>query len=272
MNIYSPLIIQDNIVVGLEKDSLSITIPKEIIGIADKAFKGILSLKEVNILGDLNSIGNEAFMDCINLEVLNILGNIESIGEKAFCNCESLKEINFPKNLKNIGALALMGCSSIKKLSIPYVFNGTMGYLFGTKENDVRFYPANQTVFGASKNKYYFPKSLKEINVLGDALHKYAFENMYEIEKVSLDDIKTISYGAFINCVKLNSISLVGVTNIMNYAFYGCESLKEVKIPYTVDTIASYVFSCHMDIYLENKDTKGFDPLWLSGSKEIKIH
>ncbi len=66
--------------------------------IAEGAFEGCLSLKEVNLPDNIKKLEEKTFFNCTNLERID-LKNIEQIEKHVFVNNYKLKEITLPKNI-----------------------------------------------------------------------------------------------------------------------------------------------------------------------------
>lgn len=72
-----------------------------------------------------------------------------------------------------------------------------------------------------------------------------AFENCTSLEMINLDNVASISYGAFKNCIKLKNISFNknNTVNISWDAFNGCTSLKELVF-YSVELGSGAFMNC----------------------------
>ena len=67
-----------------------VTLPASATEVADGAFEGDTSIREVHIGGNVMRIGANAFRGCSALEKIIIPGNVSFIGEGAFDGCEDL--------------------------------------------------------------------------------------------------------------------------------------------------------------------------------------
>ena len=76
-------------------------------------FKGLQSIKHIEIGDSVKIIDDEAFSNCKNLEELLIGNNVTTIGKKAFYNCNSLPFIDIPRSTISIDDDAFNGCSSL---------------------------------------------------------------------------------------------------------------------------------------------------------------
>lgn len=101
------------------KFSKSITIPKGVTRIEDKAFSDCTGLKEIIIPDGVTSIGEFAFSSCKNLTKITIPGSIVDIGSYAFLYCKSLTKITIPEGIKSIGRGAFHDCYDLTTITIP---------------------------------------------------------------------------------------------------------------------------------------------------------
>lgn len=87
------------------------------------AFKGCISLTEVNFTNDDISIGNFAFNECTSLNNISFPNNIKIIGNYTFNGCSSLSEIknwgNISKNITQIKSYAFNSTMFSYNLELP---------------------------------------------------------------------------------------------------------------------------------------------------------
>ena len=136
-----------------------VTVPDEIGGkqvrtIAENAFKGNKTIKELTVPDSITSLGQGVFSGCTALESITIGNGITTLPEvkyngrnklgsgfdgyvdwmydtgiselyyKAiFYNCTSLKTVNLGRNLQTIGNLAFLDCKSLKEVTLPESVN-----------------------------------------------------------------------------------------------------------------------------------------------------
>ena len=93
-----------------------IEIPENVKEIANYAFYGCKSLKEIIIPGSVTEIGRGAFYNCSSLEKVVIQEGVKKIGGSAFSDCKSLKEIIISGSVTEIGDDAFNGCTSLEKI------------------------------------------------------------------------------------------------------------------------------------------------------------
>ena len=88
------------------------------VAIANRAFVGGISLKNILIPDSVIAIGESAFFSC-NIGQLKFPDSLKYIGSKAF-NWNKIKSIAFPKNIQKIGSYAFAGCGQLERIE----FNG----------------------------------------------------------------------------------------------------------------------------------------------------
>ena len=93
---------------------------KNVLVIADGAFRDYGALKKIIIPDSVISIGANAFNNCTSLESIVIGSRVTNIGESAFENCVALSSIVIPDNVINIGNKAFKGCTSLNSADIKY--------------------------------------------------------------------------------------------------------------------------------------------------------
>ena len=72
----------------------NVVIEEGVTSIGNIAFRGLSSLEELTVKGDV-TIGNYAFQGCASLETVTFMGNVTSVGFNAFYGCASLTNINY---------------------------------------------------------------------------------------------------------------------------------------------------------------------------------
>ncbi len=223
----------------------SITIPKSVTTIGDKAFNGSKSLTEVifveggteglkigtTITG--TSTTNGVFKDCTALVSVNLpnrvtqLGNaafyntaitaitipdgITSLGQGVFTNCSKLATVTFGANseLTTIGNTVFMGCESLAEIDIPdTVTSMGLNAFNGTQLVNVQL-PAELTSLNYSFKEI---KTLKSITFAEDnkvtSIVKDALSGCSSLTTISIpSNVKTIGDNAFKGCSSLSSVT-----------------------------------------------------------------
>lgn len=86
--------------------------------VADSAFKGNCSVKNVTLGKYVKTIETNAFSGCKNLSTVTVSGSVTSIQDKAFYKCSSLKSITIPSKVSKIGKQTFYGCKNLKNITI----------------------------------------------------------------------------------------------------------------------------------------------------------
>ncbi len=173
---------------------------KAVTAIADEAFAGNTSIKDVFIPATVKTVGASAFDGCTALETVTFGDNpvLESIGAGAFAGCTALTEFTVPANVTGIGGGVFAGCASLTAINVE---NGSESY----KSIDGNVYSYDGKAFV----QYAVGKS----------------DTAYEI----LDGATSIAPEAFSGASSLKTVIIPeGVTVIGNGAFIGCASISEV--------------------------------------------
>lgn len=101
------------------KSIKSVEVPEDITYIGESAFEGCKGLRSVKISAPPQKFGQAAFFACVNLESASLPEGLSSIPRNTFFNCRNLSEVNLPASLKEIEEGAFEGCNEIKELKLP---------------------------------------------------------------------------------------------------------------------------------------------------------
>ncbi len=168
----------DNIIYGID----IIIIGNNVRTIADSAFYGFVSLKEL-VLGDgIETIGEKAFYKCENLEKVTFGSGLRTIGSKAFYKCSALSEITVPDAVTDIAEYAFYKCESLSAVKL------------GSSVESI----GNFAFYGCSGiTALKLPASLTHIG-------RQAFRNCNGLTSVVLgDNVEKIDAHAFYGCKQL---------------------------------------------------------------------
>ncbi len=97
---------------------VSVQLPSSIKTIANNAFTGCMSLKEINLPDGLLSIGSATFKDCLELEQITLPASVKEISNNLFNGCLKLKSFNVPAGITSIGDSAFAGCEQLGQITI----------------------------------------------------------------------------------------------------------------------------------------------------------
>ena len=226
--------------------------------IGEFAFNNCSSLVTVTTGDNITEIGSSAFKDCVLLAKINsnvagyaVLPNgLVTVQTYAFKNCDLLTDVTFGPNITTLALSSFNGCTNIAKAT--FSFDGN-----GWNSN-----PSLATVFADSIS------NLTEIVVsAGKEIPAYMFENMSNIEKVTLPEtvekIKSYAFSGCTGLTKINSnetgkaILPNSLTRICLYAFSGCTGLTDITTGNQLDTIENAAFQGCSNIVRFNSNTDG---------------
>ena len=296
----------DNWAVDCNNTVSSIMLQAETIGIAGKTFNNCQNLKNITIPQNVLYIADSAFVGCNNIEELSvsavhihslmlILDPIKVIitgGDKieygtfyksknltnvilsdeitiiegsAFEECLKLEEVVLSNNLKIIGAYAFEDCSNLKTITIPdsiqYIedraFSGCDS-LSGVYISDLASwceitfvgYPVDGSSNPLEKahNLYLNGELLTEVVIPNSvtAIKDYTFKGCTSLINITLsENVENIGKMAFYHCVNLKNVDVKGkVKEIGANAFDGCYNLLLIDFPEdSVITFGEFAFS-----------------------------
>ncbi len=89
---------------------------KKIIAVGQSAFKNLMFIKKVDMLGDVFDIFDNAFEGCISLKSIQLSGALQYVGNESFKGCKRLSAVSFPDNLKAIGDYSFYECRGLKEV------------------------------------------------------------------------------------------------------------------------------------------------------------
>lgn len=252
----------------------SITIPKSITVIPERAFSYIMELREINfhegvteiasgafresiLSGSITldipegivKIGDDAFNGATGINILNLPSSLREIGARAFANCYKdrggvkryLGKVNFSEGLLSIGSKAFQNCYFLRIEGLPSTLTSIGSYAF---QNTILKSSLTIPKGVTSLPQYVFSNAteLQEVIVLGEleSIGQNAFEKT-KVTKLKLSNIPTFESGAFTNS-KITSIEISeGMTDVKAYAFKGTP-ITTLKLPKSVNNIDKDAF------------------------------
>ena len=114
----NPFVIVNNILIDGTACKGDITIPDNVVCIADYSFQANLELTSATIPDSITNIGNSIFSYCSNLTSVTIPNSITVIPGAMFENCQKLNKITLPESIKTIGTNAFFNCSELNSITI----------------------------------------------------------------------------------------------------------------------------------------------------------
>ncbi|MBE6354334.1 leucine-rich repeat domain-containing protein [Treponema sp.] len=195
-----PSQIQGLPVVGISRigfnDIKSVTIPRGVKTIGEKAFEGHTELTQVTLPEGLESIGRGAFVDCRNLESVKLPSTLKIIGAMAFSTeyadyTMSLASINLPDGLEFIGAQAFRK-TALTSVSLPKSLNWLGSGAFEKCDNLSKI----NIPSGLALHYYYgygYTSYLNESEPFSNFFSGTKIKESVMLQKV-LKDTKTVTY------------------------------------------------------------------------------
>lgn len=204
--------------VGLADENGVYVVPDHITAIAESAFAGDTTLKEIVIGSNVKTIGAGAFQYCTSLRKVTIADGVESIGSHAFYGCSLLEIVDLPATIEKIESYVFYGCEALETISLENVsVIDNAAFWYCTSLIDVAF----------SKN----------LTKIGD----WAFAQCQSLQSTNLEEcenLTTIGDYAFAACPSLRSITFPNsMQHIGMLVFYGCTRLYNVTIPNSLTSI-----------------------------------
>ena len=208
---------------------------RDVVGIAEDAFKADNTIKSVKIPEGYTYIDKNAFYDCDILTTVTVEGaTLTRIGANAFDGCDALESIVLPASLKTVEAFAFKDCAAL--VSVDLSGATTIGEGAFLRCAALKSATVSSDITKISKTSFVGCDAL-EYTVedgacyLGNADNKYVAlvtaQNL-DILSVKINDATTvIADQAFLNCDYLETITLgKSITVISASCFEGCEALE----------------------------------------------
>ena len=228
----------------------SITLPKDVYGIADFAFKGCTGLTSVTAPNSVTSIGNSAFYGCKGLTSITIPNSVTSIGNSAFRDCSGLTSITIPNSVTSIGIYTFYSCSALTSVTIDNSVTNIEDYAFSGC---------------SSLTSITIPNSVTSIG-------RDAFSNCTGLTSITIpNSVTSIGSYAFKGCSGLTSVTIHdSVTKVGGQAFCNCYNLLTITITNpTPPSCGKSVFLCSTDDVRDEYDVYNYTTLHVPmGSKE----
>ena len=269
-----------------------IVINEYIMEISEGAFENCAALESVVFEGTADSteleIGAEAFKGCVSLTEIELPQNLSLVGESAFAGTKKLthvyfncggdvtfeddvfndgtngyvKTIKLGKGINTIDNFAdVFDKCKIEKIEVEAgntaYYRDAYGVLYNGDATTLLYAPYIAYNDGTDATKYAIPNTVTTIaaNAFAGRTELYAIEIPASVTAIgtrafsACSNLETLTFKArtedlaigdyaFNSCTSLTAVDLVsGITSVGNYAFYYCTSLKTFKMSETVETI-----------------------------------
>ncbi len=196
---------------------------KEVVLIADEAFKDCQNIKSVTFPDTLLAIGVNSFDGCTGFTSVIIPDSVIQIQDYAFANCSNLQTVIMGDGVLELYAGVFKNCTSLKQVT------------FGDSINIIGF-SAFSGCTGLTQ--IVIPDTVTSIGML-------AFYNCSALNSITLSQgITEIKSTTFSNCSGLTSITIpFGVSKIGIQSFENCTGLERITISNSVTKINNNAFS-----------------------------
>lgn len=265
-----------------------ITIPDDVIEIADNAFKGCTVITGLTIPEGVKTVGDSAFEGCTALEHVTVADSVNQYGISVFQGCKSLKSVVLGSGA-NLNYDMFKGCSSLEDLTIPNGVDTIVAPVFGNCTS-LRHITLPEDMDEIEEGVFDDCTALERIDVRNGEEDDFfcskdgvLFSNYGEIlmcyppngktEYVIPEDVTEINKDAFENCTKLKRLTIPeSVDEFGQYAFLNCSSLESIKIPENVSELPRWVFkNCASLTNIEISENVEFiDEAVFMGCKSLK--
>ena len=207
---------------------------REIVGIADSAFKAESTLKSIVIPASYTYIGDYAFYDCDALTSVTLPNNIKTIGKGVFGSCDILASVTMSASVKEIPDYAFKDCKALTALDLSNVEKIQKGAFMNC--SGLESVTVSEKITYATKEAFYGCDELvyneqAGLCYLGNADNKtivLVSPKTLTIEECTVSPTtKIVADGAFTNCDQLSKITLSdSVKAIYGSTFTGCTELS----------------------------------------------
>ncbi len=193
---------------------------------------GLPLLQSITLPKGITRINDKAFYDKKHLKSIVIPDNVEVIGDNAFARCTSLASVQLGKGLETIGASAFDDCYALKSITIPSRVTTIPDYLFQncTALTEVTFQGRATEIIG--REAFFGCTSLRQMSLPStlSTIGSSAFEQCTKLESITIPrTLAKISQRAFAKCSSLKSVTIPSTVNeIEMEAFASCQSLEEI--------------------------------------------
>lgn len=184
---------------------ISVKFGDRCISVGENAFKGCVSLSEINDDNVIETIGSNAF-ESTNLNSVKF-NKLNVVDDNAFNSCSNLTSVKMPK-CTDINGGAFQNCTSLKEIEIP-----------------------NVSLIGVSAFEGCI--NLKKVtnNVrIATIVYNNAFKSCYNLKNIDFDSFRSIGAGAFIDCRSIDKLDLNSCETIGESAFEGCSNISQLTL------------------------------------------
>ena len=212
-------------------------LPDSLLLIEQNAFEYNSGIVKLNIPDSVTKIGRGAFSNCAKLKNLVLSKNISVVPQGMIYKCESLRELTVPDGVTKIESTAFYVCASLERVTIPKS-------VVDISSNNFKKCPALKEIIVDAENPAYcsvdgvlFSKDRTKM------IHKP--QGKHERVCVVPDGVEEIGFRFLGDKSDIERVVLPeSVSRICQSAFLDCKALKKVELPYGLESIGDYAFSC----------------------------
>ena len=239
---------------GTMPSNTNITIPNDILGIANCAFDGCSGLKSVTIPNSVKRIGSHAFSGCTGLSSVIIPSGVTCLGAFAFYGCSSLQNVTIRGEISDVEYIGtapsdlngnvFKNCNN--NLTVTFNCASICEYCLFNSES-VRSIVIGSEVTSIGRDAFtgtaWYNNQANGLVYAGNFAYKYKGTMPSQTNLSIQYGTKGIVDRAFEGCSGLKSVTIPNtVTYIGNWAFGSCYNLKSVTIPSNVTYIGDCAF------------------------------
>ena len=222
----------------------SVTIPSSVKDIGSWSFAFCENLKAVEIPEGVRVIENDAFANCYSLEEVKLNDGLEEICQGAFSDCTKLRSVTLPEGLLRLRSGAFTFCTSLEEVIFPENQVDVYGNVFQetpwlkARQSEDPLVIVNGTLIDgkACTGDVVIPEGVTIVAAEAFAMNS----NITSV--VVPESVEYIWNETFYYCSSLKSVEFKGVKYIGGHTFSGCPVLTDIRLPYTLETIAEDAF------------------------------
>lgn len=213
----------NGILIKYKGKATSITIPTNVIHIAEEAF---INSKVTNVKcsNTIKTIGINAFAGSTKLTSITLSSKLTNIAYNAFAECTNLKSITIPDSVKTIASNAFYQCKNLSKVKF---------------SDSSKLTTIESEAFSGctSLTSIKLPEGLSELGAS-------AFENSGISSAYLPKSITYLNRRVFNSCKNLRSVTLPSnLKTIDDEAFFGCSALTEITLPTSLREVGMDAFT-----------------------------
>lgn len=204
-----------------------------VVAIGKKAFLRKRRLETVTLPSTVRTIEKQAFRGCVSLKDIQLHEGMETIGSGAFMNCEKLEEITLPSTLTQLLGESFQS-TGIRRIRIPEGVTEIRGdtFRYCSRLAEVELHNGIVDIHAGA---FYSCSSLQYIRLPENIteIHANTFENCTALREIDIPDgVTRIAAHSFYGCASLAKVYVPDtVKEIRSSAFRECDRLLSITVP-----------------------------------------